>query len=227
MTTQEFSNQFDVLLNSFLLENSFRNTQSIQTIQLDEYEKSVYLTQAQEQIILQLYSGTSTSFESSEQIRRSLNSLVSTYYPIQNNSTSNNKLEGTKSYIYDLKDDVWFITYESVLKSNKEDNIEVVPITQDELHRIRKNPFRQENNHRVLRLDCGNNQVELISKFPIQNYIIRYLRKPNPIILADLDGLSINGISNITECELHSSLHESILQRAVLLSLESRQIKTK
>jgi hypothetical protein len=75
-------------------------------------------------------------------------------------------------------------------------------------------------------LDCGNNQVELISQFKIEDYLIRYLRKPKPIILTDLDGLSINGISNITECELHSSLHESILQRAVLLALESRQIKT-
>lgn len=226
MTTQEFSNQFDVLLNSFLLQNNFGEIQNIQTIQLDEYEKSVYLTQAQEQIILQLYSGSSTSFEDSEQIRRNLNYLVTTDRPILNTQAIN-KLRDTNSYIYDLKEDVWFITYEAASDGRQGTFIEVIPTTQDELHRIRKNPFRQENNHRVLRLDCGNNQVELISQFEIKDYLIRYLRKPKPIILTGLDGLSINGISNITECELHSSLHESILQRAVLLALESRQIKTK
>lgn len=225
MTTQEFSNQFDVLLNSFLLQNNFGKIQNIQTIQLDEYEKSVYLTQAQEQIILQLYSGSSTSFEDSEQIRRNLNYLVTTDKP-ELNTSAINKLRDTNSYIYDLKEDVWFITYEAVSDGRQGTLIEVIPTTQDELHRIRKNPFRQENNHRVLRLDCGNNQVELISQFEIKDYLIRYLRKPKPIILTELDSLSINGISNITECELHSSLHESILQRAVLLALESRQIKT-
>lgn len=225
MTTQEFSNQFDVLLNSFLLQNNFGETQNIQTIQLDEYEKSVYLTQAQEQIILQLYSGSSTSFEDSEQIRRNLNYLVTTDRP-ELNTSAINKLRDTNSYIYDLKEDVWFITYEAASDGRQGTLIEVIPTTQDELHRIRKNPFRQENDHRVLRLDCGNNQVELISQFEIKDYLIRYLRKPKPIILTDLDSLSINGISNMTGCELHSSLHESILQRAVLLALQSRQIKT-
>lgn len=225
MTTQEFSNQFDVLLNSFLLQNNFGETQNIQTIQLDEYEKSVYLTQAQEQIILQLYSGSSTSFEDSEQIRRNLNYLVTTDRP-ELNTSAINKLRDTNSYIYDLKEDVWFITYEAASDGRQGTLIEVIPTTQDELHRIRKNPFRQENDHRVLRLDCGNNQVELISQFEIKDYLIRYLRRPKPIILADLDSLSINGISNMTGCELHSSLHESILQRAVLLALQSRQIKT-
>nr|DAU83982.1 MAG TPA: hypothetical protein [Crassvirales sp.] len=39
MNTTEFSNEFDVLLSSFTTGNS---------IVLDEYEKSVFLTQAQE-----------------------------------------------------------------------------------------------------------------------------------------------------------------------------------
>lgn len=66
----------------------------------------------------------------------------------------------------------------------------------------------------------GKNTVEIISDYPVESYTVRYIRKPKPIILTDLDeGLSIEGISTITECELNSALHDIILQRAVRLAL--------
>ena len=49
MTTEEFSNEFDTLLNSY--------GENPSTIELDEYEKSVFLTKAQEEIVIDLYSG--------------------------------------------------------------------------------------------------------------------------------------------------------------------------
>ena len=54
----------------------------------------------------------------------------------------------------------------------------------------------------------------------IISYIIRYIRKPKPIILEDLSSynVSIDGIGAKTECELHPSLHQEILQRAVELA---------
>lgn len=42
MTTQEFSNEFDVLYN---------NIMSNQAPGLDEYEKSIFLTKAQEELV--------------------------------------------------------------------------------------------------------------------------------------------------------------------------------
>ena len=50
MTCAEFSNEFDILL------NSYSNNPS--DIKIDEYEKSIYLTQAQEEIIKNLYFDT-------------------------------------------------------------------------------------------------------------------------------------------------------------------------
>lgn len=54
------------------------------------------------------------------------------------------------------------------------------------------------------------------------DYIIRYVKRPNPIILVDLDdnygGLSISGYTKVSECELDKSLHTEILQRAVELA---------
>lgn len=220
MTTQEFSNEFDVLYN---------NIMSNQAPGLDEYEKSIFLTKAQEEIVIGTYNGKNQfgdSFESTEEIRRYLSSLIKTY------TTTDKKVEYTglskSSVFFELPDDLWFITYEAVnLKDDglgciSGENISVLPITQDEYHRIKKNPFRGTNERRVLRLDLNNKVVEIISKYSIEKYIVRYLSRPTPIILTDLtDNLSINGISIKTECELNPVIHRAILERAVKLAILS------
>jgi hypothetical protein len=53
----------------------------------------------------------------------------------------------------------------------------------------------------------------------INTYNVRYVRAPKPIILVNLpDGLTIDGISEATPCELDPILHEEIVQRAVELA---------
>ena len=73
MTTEEFSNEFDALLNSYLVTGEFGKVENLSTIKLDEYEKSVFLTRAQEEIIISFYNGKNPfkdSFEKTEEIRR-------------------------------------------------------------------------------------------------------------------------------------------------------------
>ena len=219
MTTEEFSNEFDVLL-----ENYSSN------IKLNEYEKSVFLTKAQEEAVISLYNGknpTKDSFERTEEIRRYLSSLVKTYETEDKEEYST----GLSDYsaFFKLPDDLWFITYESVNLSKEElgcmDNkdITVIPITQDEYHRIKRNPFRGTNKRRALRLDLSNKVVEIISKYNVESYLVRYLSRPAPIILTDLtDNLSINDISVKTECELNPVIHRAILERAVKLAIISK-----
>lgn len=60
--------------------------------------------------------------------------------------------------------------------------------------------------------------IELIGRFNKDSlkYSIRYLRRPSPIVLCDLsDGLSINGVSTASACELDPSLFSDIIQRGV------------
>jgi hypothetical protein len=64
-------------------------------------------------------------------------------------------------------------------------------------------------------MDTGETNVELISKYKIGKYLIKYLSRPTPIILSDLDGLEIRGISVETPCKLNEILHNTILKRAV------------
>jgi hypothetical protein len=235
MTNQEFSDSFDTILNSH-----FSGAPAMQgDIALDEYEKSVFLTKAQDELVIGLYSGrndTGASFEETEELRRYLANLVKedTLSPIENTAGSPLGMEGSNHQFFTLPSDLWFITYESVNTSGEKacDNktgMEVIPVTQDEYHTIKKNPFRGANNRRALRMDLGNGVVEIICKFSISSYYLKYLKEPRPIILVDAlpDGMQIKNKSEYSECELHEALHQRILDRAVMLAIQSRSIGRK
>lgn len=229
MTTEEFSNEFDTLF------NLSGNTE----INLDEYEKSVFLTKAQEEILLSYYNGTNPKqegYDASEEIRRYLNALNSyiitnPFEQIQDEEAKYGNLitnsEPYSDYIISLPNDVWFITLETI-KINSDDKclankrLEVVPITQDEFHRIINNPFRGVNERRALRIETDINKIELICKYKDYTYYLYYLSKPSPIILTDLGDLSINNKSTRTDCAVHETLHRTILQRAVQLAIASK-----
>ena len=90
----------------------------------------------------------------------------------------------------------------------------------DDWHRSKYNPFRRPNKNRIIRLDFGESISELVSEYSIESYKIRYLSKPTPIVLLDLEeGLEIDGESNITQCKLHTALHRTILEYAVKLAI--------
>jgi hypothetical protein len=62
-----------------------------------------------------------------------------------------------------------------------------------------------------------------VAKFNVTAYYLRYLRKLRPIVLVNLgDEQSIEGISTVSECELPEMIHQRILDRAVMLALQSR-----
>lgn len=231
MTVEEFSNSFDTLLNSYALTPNFGEETSKQTIALDEYEKSVFLTKAQEEIVLGLYNGKNPYgdiFEGTEELRRYLSDLTAEKFlkPITNSSGTPLGLE-SKSKFFTLPEDLWFITMESVVVDNgkcgTETIMKVYPVKQDEYQVIRDNPFRGANDRRALRLDLSEGNVEIICKYLVSVYYIRYIKKVSPIILIDLsDGLSIEGQSKAKDCILHEALHQKILDRAVQLALQSK-----
>lgn len=72
MTTQEFSNMFDTLLNSYASQAVFGDQASHQEIVLDEYEKSVLLTQAQDIIVKQYFERTNANLGFDESERRQI-----------------------------------------------------------------------------------------------------------------------------------------------------------
>lgn len=221
MINEEFSNEFDILANSY---------SGTIAMNFDEYEKSVFLTKAQEEIVKGLYTGklAGESLEGNEQIRRYLDSLIKTEEldcnPVEKGLSANSKVAA-------LPKDVWFITYESATLDNHDNclssDVEVIPTTQDEYHRIKNNPFRGANNRRVLRLELEGSAVELISPYNIRKYTIRYLSQPDPIILTDLpSNLTINNKSEEVECKLNPGIHRTILELAVSMAIKSKTVNT-
>lgn len=224
MTPTEFSNEFDTLAASYKYNPTYGEQYFPAETVFNDYEKSVFLTLAQDQLVIAYYGGsTSVAFETNEEIRRYLEGLVKTYTCTKATDQSGS-VGGT---IYDLPKDLWFIVYEQAVSGGSGcfsgKAIDVVPVTHDSFNKTKGNPFRGASSKRVLRLDCGGNKVELVSKGAVSSYKIRYLSEPSPIILTELEGdVEIKGKSHITECALHPALHRKILEIAVQLALASR-----
>lgn len=222
MNVQEFSNSFDTLLQPYITKDNFGEQNNLA---FDEYEKSIFLTKAQEQIVLELYQ----ELEQSEEVRKYLSNLIKTdnYVPVgeQDETLINSNF---KSYKVEINNDILFMIYEQCTLSDENNCINnkivsVVPTIHDDLDKVLKNPFKSPNSRKVIRLDFDN-KIELISKYNISNYKVRYLKKPNPIILVSLeDNLSINnGDTEVSNGETNPILHERIVQRAVQLAVQSK-----
>ena len=209
-TSEEWSVNFDILYN---------NISSNQAPGLTEYEKSVFLTQAQEAVILDLYKGTSgDAFETTEEVTRYLSSLVKINYPEDDDvKVLQSTKEGMNMYAYVLPDDVWFVTYQSgsITIGGKQRDVIVVPSRQDSLYKDLNNPFKGPNKNKVLAIS-EEGSIILYSKYPISTFYIKYLKRPNPIVLEDSE-MPVNGIEGF-EVEIPESLHNQVLYKAVQLA---------
>ena len=204
MTLEELSNEFDVIVNSY--DNS-------QSLVFNEYEKSIYLTKAQEYIIKDLY----RNYEGTEELNSYLKTLIKDKtYPIED--STNIELDYPDNFLYILKE---YANINTTCKSNN--RVDVLPITQDEYNEVVGNPFRGSKS-KVLRLE--ENKIKLITDLPIISYTMTYLSNPSPIILIDLpNGLTINNESKkSTTIETSESIHREILDKAVQLAIQSKTL---
>ena len=66
--------------------------------------------------------------------------------------------------------------------------------------------------------------MELVSSYNVGTYTIRYVKRPEPIVLCNLeaDGLDINGVASPQTCQLSDLVHQEILNRAVTMALSHR-----
>ncbi len=218
MTTTEFSNEFNILYN---------NIASNQAPGLDEYEKSVLLTAAQEAVVTNLYNGNLMleSFDSTEAVKRYLGSLLQDKVVTEFETISSIFDDNTK--FVKLEEDVFYLVYESAVIKDKSftcntDNqktILIVPTTVDDYFKYSQNPFKKPNCRKGFRVDYSDTIIELISPYDIIKYQYKYIKKPDPIILIDLeDGTSINGKTEEATCKLNTALHRIILEQAVKLA---------
>ena len=234
MTTRDFSNQFDVLVSSYMRFKYFDKREILDSVEFDEYEKSVYLTMAQDELIVSLYSGRNIygkAFEETEELRRYLEGLVRTKSFNTETDVDDSRTDhiSSNSKFFTLPDDLMYIVMEQVTLEDEDlgcasgSIADVLPVTHDEYMKVRKNPFRGTTTNRALRIDAGKNDVEIISKYSFSTYTLRYVSNPTPIIVEDLpDGVSIKGFSRESECSLPEPLHKPLLELAVQMALASK-----
>ena len=223
MTIEEFSNNFDTYFSTTLKSLLGVNAQQAS---VSEYDKSVFLTRAQENFILSLYRGDNSVFENTEETRRYVSTLLRDV-SIKDEIYEDRPLTlSKKSHFYRLPDDVWFVILEFIRpktddKCNDDFTISVTPALHDEWNNLKSNPFRGANSRRALRFDVRKNVVEIVAEDNIKEYCLRYLARPKPIILIPLmhDDLTIEGCTEVSGCELPESVHDKILLDAVSMAV--------
>lgn len=250
MNLEEFSNQFDL---------HYNNITSNQAPGLTEYEKSVFLTKAQDEIIKNYFTANSKGnnigqgFDDSAKRQADFSILMKTAscssasiigtdskvkYTYTDAEGNTHTVEFTvskidaRSKIFSFPEDVFIAINETLSDTEAKKYFQVIPLRYDEYTRLMSKPFKRPLKNQAWRLInsgsiSSNNYIKCVEIITspdydteVLNYSIRYVRKPKPIIVGNLDGLTINGAEYdaTNECELDPILHEDILQRAVELA---------
>lgn len=225
MTTQEFSNEFDVLYN---------NIMSNQAPGLDEYEKSVFLTKAQLEILKNYFNPKGNKygqgFDENAKRQIDFSTLIAVAKPSQYTPDGSYVKFDDRSQLYKMPQDILLMLNETGINTvdGVKRLISIIPMNYEEYARLMSKPWKQPLKNQGWRLFQSTGGVDFISEVVIKynssltNYKIRYVKRPKPIILANLadeySNVSIEGLNTITECELDPILHPEILQRAVELA---------
>lgn len=220
MSVEEMDNMFDVLYN---------NTTSNQAPGLNAYEKSIFLTKGQDEILKNYFNPKSKGNNTQDGFDGSIKRQVD----FSKLTTVEIKSSNFESPLFDTRDNSKSIELPSKLmfainemvevsRNNKTVLLQVIPIKFDEYSRLMCKPYKRPLKYQAWRLTNNNvvNKADIIvgPTDTLTKYTIRYVRRPNPIIVSNLDGLSIEGKEDKMECELDPILHEEILQRAVELA---------
>lgn len=222
MTAEEMDNMMEVLYN---------NVTSNQAPGLNAYEKSVFLTKAQDEIVKNYFNPKSKGnnvqdgFDGSQKRQIDFSMIMS----VKDISTSDNALfdPRTNSRSIALPPDLMIAINElaQVTRGSSTEKIvlQVIPIKFDEYTRLMSKPYKRPLKYQAWRLinsDTANKADIVVGpEDTLATYTIRYVRRPKPIIVSPLDGLTIEKEgTKALDCELDDSLHEEIIQRAVELA---------
>lgn len=148
MTLEEFSNEFDILYN---------NITSNQAPGLDEYEKSVFLTKAQDEILKAYFDPKSNKvgegFDDSERRQIDFSMLINTFqaeefpgvstlYPVSN------------AKLYSFPSDILMVINESLMvrRGNYVKYLSVIPLNYREYDRLMSKPYKRPIKNQAWRL---------------------------------------------------------------------------
>lgn len=225
MAIPEFSNEFDILYN---------NVMSNQAPGLNEYEKSVFLTKAQDEIIKAYFNPKGNKYQEGfdGNVKRQIDFSMITVSSSSNWGVSGESVLGYFTYDFVFPSDALMILNESIRVTRNGNSIilTVIPLSYNELTRVMSKAYKYPIKWQAWRLIESEGSTNANSHLIVgpndkvlergEPYHIRYVKRPSPIILEDLStsGLSIGGQTAANDCELDPEIHHEILQRAVELA---------
>lgn len=127
------------------------------------------------------------------------------------------------------KDSLMIINeYTEVKRSKQSIRLVTTPISYTEYFRLTSKPFKRPLKNqawRILDNSDSNKMSEIIVGYgdTINKYVLRYIKKPRAIRLANFEDVTLDGDSIEQSCELDPILHPEILQRAVELAKAAYQ----
>jgi len=242
MTIQEFSDQFDVLYN---------NITSNQAPGLNEYEKSIFLTKAQEEVLKNYFNPKSNArqegFDDTRKRQADFSTLMSTQVLDVISNGDNIQAFDPRAVVFKYPKEAFIIINEII--SRDPDYLSVVPIKFSDYERLMAKPYKFPPKYQAWRLITNSLEdpvlqpvrkqpvIEVLSKYLYDlkkedildevQYTIRFIKRPAPIIVDNLGTEEEHTVTIHGEylqskyCELPEELHEEILQRAVELAKAS------
>lgn len=240
---KEFSDAMDVLWN---------NISSDKAPGISEYEKSVFLTKAQNELVKNYFDAGSKGntlgkgFDESAIRQMDFSTLLTS---VSKQEETDQPIIDPRALVYQLPTDVLFIIHEEIAlsKAGGEPTMrQVIPLHYGEYVRLMSKPFKEplkwqawrlltqgssteEKTENVVSNVIPNNKVEIVltswdkktyAESTERSYLLRYVRRPKPIILVNLTDYEakIDGKVEESMCELPEGVHDAIVQRAVELA---------
>lgn len=216
MTNQEMKQEFLILYDKIT---------NFDAPGYEDVEISVFLTKAQERVVLSRYRGIANKyqegFEETEIRRKELQELVKGVTLSTPSTTQTGVLPN--GVFFDLPKDFLFaiseeVTTESTTECNDGIRLMVKPVTHDEYSINVKNPFKKPNiRNYVWRLDYSGDKHELVTdgSFNISEYHLRYMKELVPIIIGTD---TVDGVAGPQDCELNQIIHKRIVDEAVKIA---------
>jgi hypothetical protein len=219
MELKEISDKIDIRLNSFE-----------KKIFVDEYEKSIYLTRAQNA----MYKEMCNVFEETEIIDTYMHPFLKEFVtePVIEKVNKIGLLNNTINIV--VPSDIYMVVWEKALLSssdlkynNKE--VRVVKTRIAEVPYKVENPFRKPDQHEILRVITGNRDTRYLYELLLPEntgllqYSCKYLKDIRPIILEELpDGLVIEGETGPLNTEFIDEVLEKLIDIAVMSILQDK-----
>lgn len=194
---------------------------------LNNYEVSLFLTQAVRDIVSELYA----RFEHTEFNKRALAPLIKENSLVLTNSSD--YFPGFLAYRATLPTELYYILQENAILESGDPIPEVISEDLDNLNRVMRNPFRRPNAKKVIRTQISKDSIRIHTLNVLHSFKVKYIKRPEPLIVSnfttdpELVGTeTIEGKNTETLTDLPASVHDKIVKRAVQLAIRSLRENT-